>query len=689
MNARINRATRGAVAIAALGFLGLFVAGAHHYSTMLEAMMKNPLVQEWRGPANLKVGASPDCGGAPCWASPDADRAGSDWRAVDVPHVSLHDEFQSAATNDRVFYRFAIDLPASLRQCPDELSFSPNWVVHRRYDIFVDGTWVGSGHGATATGDIIYQKVVVSLPAAAKASGHALVVIAADVKPSDLGIQHLGKILIGPTTELKRLYIEAEFAMGSYYLVFLASEGAIFVFFSLIYLLAATRPGFGCFVAYAFLMASIHLAIGNFLEGIVPFEARIWLYFLAKGGSASVLAFYLRHVLWGKAAPPTAWRLAATLPTLLTVGLLILHQSGREWASIAVMHTATTGGLYAVIATFLATSIAIGGRANIERLGPLCAAGCYLGFLSWHIFLHPAQDFDYRPLADLGFFVYVAWLTIANFSLSQAKVGILRHNSRRLETLLSRFLGRGLARHLTIAGRADERTERDVTLMLFDIRYTNRHLHRHGQEALLKALDEWLSLLAATVALHGGEIHKIIGDKALIAWGLTGAPEPIRFASAAAALAIAMREASSDWNRERGERGSFPVAWASAIVSGRAFVGRVGGEKADERADFTVFGDVVNRAFALVQEAKTASVDVVIDRRSLMAAGDHLIYEQLNGRGAVLIAEVRDGAARIGHQRWGQEFQAMTRGGRVFSCGSNLEHFVPGDLIEDAEEEAA
>lgn len=688
------KAARFFAGAGAAAFLTLIAAGAHHYSTLLESLTENPLVSEWKGPAVLRVGESPACDGVPCWALPvvpndhPSSGTGDFWRQADVPHANLAEQFRAAHAKDRVYYRFEIKIPSALAASGEEIAFSPNWVVHRRYDIYVDGIWSGSGHGSTPTGDIIYQKVVLPLPHAVAAKGRGLVVIAADVTPSDLGIQHLGKILVGPTTALSRLHVEAEYAMGSYYLLFLAAEGAIFVFFALIYLLATTRPGFGTFVVYAFLMASIHLAIGNFLEGLVPFGPRVWLYFLAKGGAATALAIYLIHVFAPKRTLPWLWHGAASLPLTVTLFLLVMKASGAAWATIPVLHTATGYSLFAVVVAFaLTASFRAARNPGARGAGPAIAATLYTAFLTWALFVYKSQDFDYRPLADLGFFYYVAWLTIAEFGVAQARAGILSNNWRRLYNLFGRLAGKQLAEHLTITGSATVRQKRELTLMLIDVRFTNRLLRMHGEDKVLAALDSWLEIVADTAAKHCGEIHKIMGDKALVAWDLTGGDA--MGAANAAAFAVSLREKSGVWNAERAAQQLFAVTWTSAIVTGRAIVGRVGTQSGTSRADYTVFGNLVSRAFTQTAAGKRAGVDVTADGRTILAAGGKLIFEPLAGQASTLIGLVENGVARIGLPRWANEFGGMTGGGRVFGAGSNQDIFVPDLGTDDMQEDAA
>ncbi len=656
MIARLKGLAKPAVALAALAFLVLLAAGARRYSTLLEALMRDPLVTEWTGPAPFRVGASPLCGATPCWAQAETPAG---FEALDVPRVPLKAKFAGATPDDRAWYRFPIVIPAALRAGREEVAFSPNWVVHRSYQIYVDGAWVGSGNGVDAAGDIVYQKVVIPLPRVAVERGAALVAIAAEIGPADLGIQHLGKILVGPTVALGRLHVEAEYAMGSYYLLFLAAEGAVFVFFALFYLFAVTRPGFGTFVAYAFLSAAVHLSIGNFLEGILPFSARIWLYFLAKAGAASLLGLFLCRM-------SRARRRFAFASAVPGIGMVAALAGG---AAIATMQDLANWFLLAVLAVYVASGFwpaAKGARSA------RAAAALYGLFLVWNVFIHKTQDFDYRPLADLAFFYVVAWVTVSEFALAQARASVLETSWLRLTALFGRLVGKRLARHLIVHAGLDARAERPATLLALDVRFSNRLLHRHGAEATLAALDTWLALVDATAMRHGGELHKIMGDKALVVWGLTGPAEAAEVQ--ALACAVDLRAAGAALNRGRRDRGLFALEWAGAVATGPVVAGRIGG---GERADFSVFGAAVSRVFALLAVAKDAAADLVLDAATEAAAGDQALVEPLTADCSTLIGILSEGRIRTGNAEWDRAFGDRPRGGRIFEAGSIQRTFVP------------
>jgi len=671
------------VTVFATFLLILLVLGAVRYSTLIENLVADPMISEWKGPAAFRIGTSPNCGDLPCWVATDLPL--SDWEMVDIPKTYLKERFRDLSS-ESVFYRFDVSIPENLQKSEEAVSFSPNWVVHRNFDIYVNGKWTSSGHGVTKTGDIIYQKVVIPLPREAVNAGKAVVVIAASIGPEDLGIQHLGRILVGPSTDLGRLHVEAEFAMGSYYLLFLSAQGAIFIFFSLFYLLARTRRGFGAFLAYAFLMTTIHLSIGNFLEGIVPLSSRIWLYFLAKGGATALLCIVLGTILWPRGIP-RLWFVASSLPFLAAFTLLVDFAFGTHSANIAIMHSVANAMLLGAIAVVIALAMK---NADIrtKRLGSWVFTGGYLIFLAW-TFSRPAQDFDYRPLADLAFFYFIAWLTISEFGLTQARAQILDANYKRLFSVFARLTGSRLATHLVIKGSPEERQKHESTVMIVDFRNTTRLMRKYGSESTLSMLDNFLETVTKCVEDHGGEINKILGDKVLAVWGLdksdsTGCERAVQ-------AGLQIRETINQANKLATQTGDQQIAWATAVCTGQIISGRIG---KGHRTDYGVFGTAVSRAFALVQSAKEMSIDLAMDHTTTERLRDNIIVQPFEflsqdmgeSEAFVLIAHGKPGAWHFGDLRWQMRFGDRMQAGRVYDAGANLDIYVRD---EDEDQKAA
>jgi class 3 adenylate cyclase len=652
----------------------MLTAGAWRYSTLIEHIMLEPLVSEWQGPGLFRVGRSPTCGDIPCWMS--ASATPDEWAQLSFPHASLSRQLRGGAPSDHAYYRFPVTIPASLRDSGMVVGFSPNWVVHKRYDVYIDGAWVGAGNGTTPSGDIIYQKVVVTLPAAAVARGHAVVAIDAAIGPADLGIEHLGRILIGPATALNRLHVEAEYSMGSFYLLFLAAEGGILILFSLIHVLTKAREGFGFFVAYAFLMTTINLAIGNFLEGLIPFPVRVWLYFLAKALAAWALGNLFASILRVR-RHKGLWQAALASPVAIMGICLAAYAAGVTGVSIATLHAVANGCQHLVVTAFLALQLAT--PARTRRPGLLFASLSYWSFLAWNYFVHATNDFDYRPLADFGLFMYMAWTTIADFGLVQAEAQVLRANFARVGGFLRRLLGRQVAHHLILSGSPEDRSARRVTILTTRLRSPDRLVALYGANAVLEAMDQLLGRLSDVVERHEGTTIELSGTRLVAVWGmLDGAAAP----GAAVAAALEMRAAIAARNDLAAGADRFRLSFAGAVTTGDAIVGRLG---RGGRIGFGVFGEAVNRNQDLLERADAACVDFVVDGG--VEAEVELVTEELAvdldaGAGSgdealVLIGSIDEGRLVCHEPTWQEQFGDLQGRARVYGAAPNVRNFVP------------
>ena len=87
--------------------------------------------------------------------------------------------------------------------------------------------------------------------------------------------------------------------------------------------------------------------------------------------------------------------------------------------------------------------------------------------------------------------------------------------------------------------------------------HTNRMIHRLGTGRALGVVDEFLRLATVAVETHGGEVHKIMGDKIVAVFGMTSAVDDA--AGRAASAALTLRAEMGEWNRARAARRRSPL----------------------------------------------------------------------------------------------------------------------------------
>jgi class 3 adenylate cyclase len=174
--------------------------------------------------------------------------------------------------------------------------------------------------------------------------------------------------------------------------------------------------------------------------------------------------------------------------------------------------------------------------------------------------------------------------------------------------VVQELLGRG---EISLAGE-----EREVTVLISDIRGFTPLTEKLGAAEVVELLNEYFTLLVDVVMRHDGVIDKFMGDAILCYFG---APAPLPdHRSAAVRASIAMQEALTEWNVKRVLSGLPPISTGVGIASGRVVVGNIG---SPQRLEYTVIGDAVNLASRMCGKAAAGEIVVTDEvRRSLQDA---------------------------------------------------------------------
>jgi adenylate cyclase len=156
-----------------------------------------------------------------------------------------------------------------------------------------------------------------------------------------------------------------------------------------------------------------------------------------------------------------------------------------------------------------------------------------------------------------------------------------------------------------------------VAVLFADIRGFTQRAETMDPAALGTFVAEFRRRVSAAADAHGGVIDKFVGDSAMLVFGV---PRP-GSADARNALrcAQALLAGTAEWNRERQATGGDRVEIGIGVHWGEVFCGAIGDEA---RLEFTVLGDTVNVASRLEQEAKSASLRLIVSQDLLDAADE-------------------------------------------------------------------
>jgi adenylate cyclase len=187
----------------------------------------------------------------------------------------------------------------------------------------------------------------------------------------------------------------------------------------------------------------------------------------------------------------------------------------------------------------------------------------------------------------------------------------LKHSLQKLEDLsskLARYLPQQVYQSI-FEGRQDARigcSRKKLTIFFSDIVGFVNETEGIEPEDFTFILNGYLNRMAQVVSKHGGTLDKFIGDAVLVFFG---DPETNGVAEDAAAcvwMALEMKEAIVELNREwlaKGIRQGFEVRMG--ISTGFATVGNFG---SDERMDYTIIGKQVNLANRLQAVAQPGEI---------------------------------------------------------------------------------
>jgi adenylate cyclase len=144
-------------------------------------------------------------------------------------------------------------------------------------------------------------------------------------------------------------------------------------------------------------------------------------------------------------------------------------------------------------------------------------------------------------------------------------------------------------------------------------------------QTVIDTLNAWFDCLAGTIAPHGGEILKFLGDGMLAIFPLE--PDPAAACDGALDAAAEALASVAALNGARAAQGQAALDFGLALHVGEVAYGNVGSQR---RLDFTVIGPAVNQASRLQDLTKTLGRPIIVSgdfaaraRRPLVPLGDH------------------------------------------------------------------
>ena len=199
-----------------------------------------------------------------------------------------------------------------------------------------------------------------------------------------------------------------------------------------------------------------------------------------------------------------------------------------------------------------------------------------------------ADNFGQEELRLIVFMAQYAAMALGSYQLQEKlrqesvlKAKLLRHFSPQIADRLVRHRGR-----LRLGGEQSE-----VTILNLDIRGFTQLTRNMEPDDIVEMLNDYFAAEVPIIFDHNGTIDKFMGDAILVVFG-SPEPDPKQYEQAVLA-AVEMQAAVARINQRR-RAGGLPCAEPGiGIHCGEVIHGFVG---SSERMEYTVIGDVVNKA---------------------------------------------------------------------------------------------
>jgi adenylate cyclase len=223
-----------------------------------------------------------------------------------------------------------------------------------------------------------------------------------------------------------------------------------------------------------------------------------------------------------------------------------------------------------------------------------------------------SEDEDEAQGFGLGAVDYIAKPVSPAIVLARVRTQLaLKQSHRRLEDLslkLARYLSRPVYQSI-FEGRQDARigcSRKKLTVFFSDIVGFANQTEGMESEDVTFILNGYLNRMADVVLRHGGTLDKFMGDAVLVFFGDPETKGVAEDAVACVRMALEMKEAIQELNREwlaKGIRQGFEVRMG--VSTGFSTVGNFG---SDERMEYTIIGKQVNLANRLQAAAQPGEI---------------------------------------------------------------------------------
>jgi hypothetical protein len=432
------------VAFASISLIIMFFYGVNHYRSTLQRIQEAPQVSVLKDSLSARVifGNSPDCNGVPCWI--ENEFSDTSWIQVKIPMnpsngIRTLPGYQNGLNKDSMYYRMQLFVPDELYKSGKEIAFSPLAIQHARYQVFINGRETQSGENKSAP----FKEVIISIPRSEVKDGKVNVTIKTSVRDSDVGIAYYNAALLGPEVEISDVKLSTE-RESTFYLFFLLSKGSIYIIFTFFFLFTKGSRGLTSFMAFAFFSSIENLFIGGFFQ--LPVKWIVLGFYPCRAlAITGLLGFFLTFFQVHRAKRTMTILSGGFCTVILAMCIDFGWGSGR----VSFDHLWGAVNLYLVVAIFVAFLAGAAGTALWKSVGHETKfrnffwmevlLGGYFLFIIYETYFKTYTGFDMRSAIDLFFFLYLAFISVKEFGMTEGRVVTLESHmteKKRMEAEL-------------------------------------------------------------------------------------------------------------------------------------------------------------------------------------------------------------------------------------------------------------
>lgn len=374
-------------------------------------------------PTKVMFGESPKCKNSiDCWVLDEFDD--QEWPVFNLPNsVIRRAKEYKYGENIWLYYRITLDVPPQLINENEEIAFSPMYVNHNIYEVYLNNTKIHAGNKIGDNPGLL----VITIPKEVLKNGQVKIMIKGSMFHNyESGISHRAYWLLGKEHLLRQLYLDQERSTSTFHLLFLLSKGGIIIIFSIIFVFMSVQRGFFSFLIFAIFSSFENILIAPYLGEMLSLQTRNNIIFCFK--SISMVAFFSFLVNYLHLKKKNSLVLIVSSIVFLVISLALWEYNFGESVNILTLLNITQVLWLLILLMSILLCLFILNKIRLKKMevnrisffrNIFLALCLYFSLILWiSFFTGTYKGFDFKPVIELLFFLYIATETFQGFSFN-------------------------------------------------------------------------------------------------------------------------------------------------------------------------------------------------------------------------------------------------------------------------------